>query len=200
MQNSFQYGPECEHSQRTVALRITPNPHTEPPLQLWKCDLRAEKNDPSKPKKRFANSDAPISFLDMLASMDDPKSLVLKVNGGPINDTGEVNVDLSQPKHEATKNLLDSIKVYHINIRVFESGPEGQEECRIQDLSFLGSYYDNGQYQRSNIQGNSGPQWVKSPFGCGTSEGQQQRLGTTRHVGLEFVDIHGEPWRKIWKY
>ena len=121
----------CARARAEFIRRITPWP-IEPPLQIWRCPMRAAMNPPD-PAQRLYNL---ASVQTDLSFSRHPESETLHrtqaVGGG-------ADIDISGPGFD----FIRSIDVFQVSIRQSESD---KGECNRSDFVRHGTYDEIGQY------------------------------------------------------
>lgn len=120
----------CAQAKFEFIRRITPFP-IEPPLQIWRCPMRARfggnATEPALPRLLDAafrsGSGAAV-----------PLSTVI-----PVQSTGGADIDISDPAYD----FVRSIRVFHIDF----SQTRGRDECERRDMTRIGTYGSQGDYR-----------------------------------------------------
>ena len=129
----------CTHARTVFIRRITPWP-IEPPLQIWRCPMRASFSSPaaSPPTKRLINIASHTA-----PSMSLPDSLLPLV---PVQAEEQADLDISGDAYD----FVRTIRVYHIR---FSQRRNRDGDCIRSDATRLGSYGVQGDYRwlRSSV-------------------------------------------------
>ncbi|SEO18728.1 hypothetical protein SAMN04488103_1143 [Gemmobacter aquatilis] len=160
---------ECAHAQAVFILRITPWP-IEPPLQIWRCPMRA----------RFRSEDKAMARLFDIAFRAEPVPLV-SIHEMPLElqlIQERPAIDISDP----TFDFVRSVRVFEIN---FQQNRDDDHGCNGYSRVFEGSYGEQGEAHRRR----SSPKAVPTasdfdiPADCGTYR--------HRSVFVEWRDYEG---------
>lgn len=160
---------ECAHAQTVFILRITPWP-IEPPLQIWRCPMRA----------RFRSEEKAMARLFDIAFRAEPVPLVsipeMPLELQLIQD--RPTVDISDPAFD----FVRSVRVFEIT---YQQNRDDDHGCNRYSRVFEGSYGGLGEYHRRR----SSPEAVPAasdfdiPADCGTYR--------HRSVFVEWRDYEG---------
>ena len=125
----------CAHARAVFIQRITPWP-IEPPLQIWRCPMRASFAAPTplSPMERLYE----ISFRDVpqFSVPQDPLPLVR------VQSDEQADIDISGEAFD----FVRSIRVFHIQ---FSQRENRDGDCTTSDITILGSYGAQGDYRWS---------------------------------------------------
>jgi len=198
----------CAHARAVFIRRITPWP-IEPPLQIWRCPMRAAMNSTpgTTPYERlytFAFADAPLQSVpgDLLPdealtlpaverSMDqgyDTPAALLHLAQQISSDNGVADIDVSGPEFD----FVRSIKVW--NVMHYSHVPRGRDdECRMQSNISLGTYGVQGEFGWAPSGPGLVPSWVIPFKRCG-------RGNYVRAVGIEWTDFQGNHGYEVVRY
>ncbi|TQE99569.1 MAG: hypothetical protein FKY71_07990 [Spiribacter salinus] len=121
----------CARARAEFIRRITPWP-IEPPLQIWRCPMRAAMKsfDPAQRLYNLASVQTDLSF----SVPPEPETLYRTQAVG-----GGADIDISGPGFD----FIRSIDVFQVSIRQRESN---KGECNRSDFVRHGTYDANGQY------------------------------------------------------
>ena len=129
----FPASAPCIAARATMIRRITPWP-IEPPLQIWRCPMRAS----FRPNERLLDR-----FFEVALSADSPVPLasaaVLSPDLMRIQDSADV--DISDPAFD----FVRSIRVFEIT---FQQHRNHDGDCNSWGAIFMGSYGEQGDYTR----------------------------------------------------
>ena len=201
----------CVHARAVFIRRITPWP-IEPPLQIWRCPLRAAMNDtsgltPFERIARFAFPGAPVGTLPMSTTpVDDTRGNLLplteavfrgqdaptEISGlahriaSDVSATGgTADIDISGPEFA----FVRSIRVW--DVRHFSHQPRGRDDdCEIRSNISLGTYGEQGAFRWQAVGFAVAPTWVLPTTTC-------HRSNSRRGAGVEWRDYegnHGYEW------
>lgn len=135
----------CVAAKAEFMRRITPWP-VEPPLQIWRCPMRAgyEVHPAHLSKQRLskialAKGSPPRSPIGAFEKTAAP--LLLVANDTPEN--GVADIDIGGPAFD----FVRSIRVFSVeHMRQRETGPEGEEDCRRSSRVRVGRYGVQGDF------------------------------------------------------
>ena len=122
----------CAHARAVFIRRITPWP-IEPPLQIWRCPMRASFNNqqPLSPMERLYDT----TFGDPPYIRQETSLLPLvRIRAGE-----QADIDISGD----TFDFVRSIRVFHIQYQQYENR---EDNCSRNDSTRLGSYGVQGDY------------------------------------------------------
>lgn len=160
---------ECAHAQTVFILRITPWP-IEPPLQIWRCPMRARFRSEEKAIARLFDIAFRAESVPLVSIPEMPLELQL------IQD--RPTVDISDP----TFDFVRSVRVFEIT---YQQNRDDDHGCNRFSRVFEGSYGEQGEYHRRR----SSPEAVPPasdfdiPADCGTYR--------HRSVFVEWRDYEG---------
>lgn len=162
----------CAAARAEMIRRITPWP-IEPPLQLWRCPMRAEFMLESRPSERALT---PIAFTTWhlpLSQSFEPKPEVL-----PVYDS-------------AIESYLAAIKVYDLTYRRHRNN---DGDCNVSTRLQIGSYDASGNFAWRRADASASPSWVF------TTSYSQCSETWFRGVGLEWRDYEGVQGTEVVDY
>ena len=152
---------ECGHAKAVLIRRITPWP-VEPPLQIWRCPMKAaasqlQRKAPMKRLRQAATQQgqeapgfAPLVFQESAAGFPpaDPRQAAI------VQAAAVADVDISDPAFD----FVRALRVYHMDFRqIKEPG-----YCERNDSSRLGTYGSQGDF---HWQGHSLRSTRRTPTG-----------------------------------
>jgi hypothetical protein len=162
----------CAAARAEMIRRITPWP-IEPPLQLWRCPMRAEFMLESGP-----TAGAPTSIAFTTRHLPLPQSLEPTTEALPVYDS-------------AVESYLAAIKVYDLSYRRHRSH---DGDCNVSSRLQIGSYDAWGNFAWHRADASASPSWVFNTSYSQCSE------ASFRAVGLEWRDYEGEQGTEVIKY
>lgn len=198
----------CAHARAVFIRRITPWP-IEPPLQIWRCPMRAAMN--SAPGEttgerlyNFAFAEAPLQSVPGDLYWNDALALPAversndRKNASPAallhlaqqvsTDNGTADIDISGPEFD----FVRSIKVWNVmHYSHVSRGAEGgcEEESRIT----LGTYGTQGEFGWTPSGPAPVPIWVIPSRACSSAN-------RVRAVGIEWTDVQGAHGYEVVRY
>lgn len=166
----------CTAARAEMIRRITPWP-IEPPLQIWRCPMRAGFFLPNSP---FADEPIPV------ASTAPPMPL-------PILNLGNRGAahKILQVYDSSIESYLAAIKVYDLTYRRHRSS---DGDCNVSSRFRIGSYDRSGEFHWRRADVNASPTWV---FNASYT---QCTSASFRGVGLEWQDYQGGKGTEVVKY
>lgn len=120
----------CARAKFEFIRRITPFP-IEPPLQIWRCPMRARFGGHAAERALPRVFDATFRSGSGAAL---PLSTVI-----PVQSTGGADIDISDPAYD----FVRSIRVFHVDY----TQTRGRDDCQISDVTRIGTYGDQGAYR-----------------------------------------------------
>lgn len=181
---------ECTAARAEFIRRITPWP-IEPPLQIWRCPMRAAFQGKSPTEQIWSISATALpgqSYKPQTALMRD---LAIQVAGGP-----RANVDISGP----TYDFVRSIKVYDIDWYAWAGTTSNgeREVChRPKSRKRLGSYGAQGDFDWVALDIAAAPAWLDMNL---HPDGPCEAAGRFRGVGVEWTDYFGQHGFELVRY
>lgn len=165
----------CSAAKAEVVRRVTPNPHSEPPLQIWNCPLGAsfQPLESSQPMARIHKA------AEIRQDADEGFAKLWDAVIPGVDDAG-------------TFNFIRSIRVY--NIMGYSHREVGRDsECRERSSIQLGQYAENGNYVWSGLAPAAVPAWVGMRLTCIPPS-------FYRGVGFEWTDYEGTHGTHVVRY
>ena len=162
----------CAAARAEMIRRITPWP-IEPPLQLWRCPMRAEFLKQSSPTER---SLVAIAFVTPHLSL--PQSHPQSTEALPVYDS-------------AIESYLAAIKVYDLTYRRHRNH---DGDCNVSARLWIGSYDVFGDFGWRRADVGASPGWV---FDTSYSQCSEAWF---RGVGLEWRDYEGSQGTEVVTY
>ena len=171
---------ECAHARAVFIRRITPWP-VEPPLQIWRCPMKASliKPEPKPLRWRLIEAAHRGERADLVAEpymlrSASMKDLLHRISKG-------ADIDISDPAFD----FVRSIKVWHL--RIYWKHVEGKSDnCRTDALLELGYYGTQGDFHWKRESLAEAPEWlIPAPYRAGCSV-------FLRAVGVEWQDYTGK--------
>ena len=164
----------CAAARAEMIRRITPWP-IEPPLQLWRCPMRAGfilQQSPSEYEP------VPVVSIALPLPMPKPRNRVAAR-------------DIFQVYDGAVENYLAAIKVYDLTYRRHR-GSDG--DCNVTSRLQIGKYNALGNFTWRSASASASPVWMFNTRYSHCSE------ASFRGVGLEWRDYQGEQGTEIVRY
>ncbi|MDA1044314.1 MAG: hypothetical protein O3C57_03715 [Verrucomicrobia bacterium] len=198
----------CAHARAVFIRRITPWP-IEPPLQIWRCPMRAAMNSapggtPGERLFAFAFADAPMqstpdspdptegqAILAVLNRSDadvDVPAAFLHLAQEISTDNGTADIDISGSEFD----FVRSIKVW--NVMHYSHVPRGRDDdCSVRSSITLGTYGVQGNFEWQGTSPAPVPHWVIPSQAC-------DRGNSVRAVGIEWTDFQGNHGHEVVRY
>ena len=195
---------ECNHARAVFIQRITPWP-VEPPLQIWRCPMRAAMNKipggtQSERLHNLTFAAVPMQLVaasqeDAIPSVftrddiDPAASEVFRHLAKEISEeNGAADIDVSGAEFD----FVRSIKVW--NVMRYSHAKRGRnDECREQSNIQLGTYGAQGEFRWDPSEPGPVPDWVIPSRSC--------KPGSyARAVGVEWTDVEGNHGYEIVNY
>ncbi|WP_282128047.1 hypothetical protein [Roseobacter litoralis] len=175
MGGGFPASPACTAAKAEVVRRVTPNPHSEPPLQIWNCPISAQ----------FVPSAGGLPPARLLWAGEKDWVPEGQSNAEPI-------LVSSLDSDASTQAFLGSVRVY--NIRRYSFAWQGRDgECTERWSMQLGSYAADGRYRWSGLHPADVPDWAGLTRSCSPSS-------TYRGVAFEWTDYTGQKGTEVVHY
>ena len=175
MGGGFPANPECNAAKAEVVRRITPNPHSEPPLQAWNCPMGAS----------FSPMTEPVPPARVSQAVGQNWSVENVPEGAPTMVSAE-------PAEPATLAFIRSIRVY--NVMHYSHAKQGRDEDCTESWSMqLGSYRADGHYSWSGLHPAAVPGWVGLSRSCNPATNY-------RGVAFEWTDYSGRHGTELVRY
>ena len=207
MAGGFPPSAPCAHARAVMIQRITPWPVT-PPLQLWRCPMKASYNDiggstqmiiealfeTNNPKQSFPIEPIKASYgFSFKAERPNIESYIHKVTGG-------ADIDISGPAFDYVR----SIRVWDIDYYGrTDDNVHGDTVCRSYGRGFnLGTYGVQGEFKwrRTNFPNTAMDQsWLKLKLSY-SSQMRSCLVGHFRGVGIRWEDQDGNESFEVVKY
>ena len=162
----------CAAARAEMIRRITPWP-IEPPLQLWRCPMRAGFMLESRP-----STNAPTSIAFTTRHLPLPQSFPPTTEVLPVYD-------------RAVESYLAAIKVYDLTYRRHRSH---DGDCNVTSRLQIGSYDASGNFAWRRADVSASPSWVFITTSSQCSE------AWFRGVGLEWKDYEGVQGTEVVTY
>ncbi|KIT16584.1 hypothetical protein [Jannaschia aquimarina] len=170
---------ECTAARAEFVRRITPWP-IEPPLQMWRCPLRASVE---------GHAEAPPTLLDAMARIDPrriTRDLALDLVQRSIPERADI--DLSTPAFD----FVRSIRVYDIDWHVWDhENAAGDHSCRVRrERVRIGSYGPQGEFawRAAGVTEATAQTWIGFDTRARESCSHEGRF---RGVAVEWRDVEG---------
>ncbi|WP_127116224.1 hypothetical protein [Shimia sediminis] len=196
----------CAHAKAVFIRRITPWP-IEPPLQIWRCPMRAAMDTfpgeaPGERLYHFAFADEPHQSLPRQSVPDYTIPVVLNWRGesGEYSQTfrqlaqsistenGTADIDISDPAFD----FVRSIKVWNV-MHYSHYGRGRDDECIEQSNITVGTYGVQGDFYWTSTGPGPVPSWVIPSKSCHPGI-------TVRAVGVEWTDNEGNHGYEVVNY
>ncbi len=179
---------ECSHARAVFIRRITPWP-IEPPLQIWRCPMRAAARSEPSPVIRLWRIAATEGVRTNQASEEYLTSqLGLTLAQSVSNETGVSDIDISG--HEF--DFVRSVRVW--NIMSYSHRERGRDgDCEERYNIQLGTYGEQGEFAWQSAHPAQVPGWVGLNRQC--------RSGNYyRGVGVEWRDHANTHGHEVVRY
>jgi hypothetical protein len=179
---------ECTAARTEFIRRITPWP-VEPPLQIWRCPMRASFPAQSPVERIWSISTTTLPAQSYKPQNQLARNLAIQIATGPHAD-----VDISDP----TYDFVRSIKVYDIDWsqRVHRSSDD--EYCwRSRSRARLGEYGTQGDFSWGGFDILSAPDWLDTGI---RPRDPCEAAGRFRGVGVEWTDYFGNHGFEVVRY
>ena len=181
---------ECTAARAEFIRRITPWP-VEPPLQIWRCPMRASFPAQSPVERIWSISTTTLPAQSYKPQNQLARNLAIQVAAGPHAD-----VDISDP----TYDFVRSIKVYDIDWYAWPgtTSQGARDVCHTPRARVrLGSYGLQGDFDWGGLSITSAPSWLdmdlKEDWPCVAA-------GRFRGVGVEWTDYFGNHGFEVVRY
>lgn len=181
---------ECTAARAEFIRRITPWP-VEPPLQIWRCPMRASFPAQSPVERIWSISTTTLPAQSYKPQNQLARNLAVRVASGQSAD-----VDISDP----TYDFVRSIKVYDIDwaSRAGWTSNGDREVCYItRPRVRLGSYGLQGDFDWGGLSITAAPSWLDMNL---HPEGPCVAAGRFRGVGVEWTDYFGTHGFEVVRY
>ncbi|MFV1761490.1 hypothetical protein VWY69_00200 [Phaeobacter sp. A90a-4k] len=166
----------CRAAKAEVIRRVTPNPHSEPPLQIWNCPLGASYQPPQGLQSIARIYEASAEMRQQ------PNAEPLKLWQATIPGVPDAD----------TYDFIQSIRVY--NIMHYSHRERGKDDaCSEVSSMQLGRYSSNGNYRWSGLTPSDVPAWVGMPRTCNPPSNY-------RGVAFEWTDYEGNRGTEVVPY
>jgi hypothetical protein len=201
----------CARARAEFIRRITPWP-IEPPLQIWRCPMRAAMNTAPRatPGERLYNyafaqaplqstSDAPFTLAAVPGTSEraifqlrfaagEIAPTIQEVAGEISDENGISDIDISEPAFD----FVRSIKVW--NVMYYSHRERGRDDdCRESYNITLGTYGTQGDFRWDRSHPSAVPSWVIPSRQCNASS-------WVRAVGVEWRDYEGNHGFEVVRY
>lgn len=177
---------ECSAARAVFIRRITPWP-VEPPLQIWRCPMRASFDVPVQQSFRsrlfnaaMRNTPAIKVAPTIITTPEQIASQIILAQ--------QADVDIAGREFD----FVRSIRVW--NIMSYSHRPRGKDdECREYYNIQLGTYGQQGDYRWSRSSPGAIPSWVGMTLTC-------RPASAFRGVGVEWQDHQGNHGFEVVRY
>ncbi|TRW94282.1 hypothetical protein FNJ84_19790 [Paracoccus sp. M683] len=181
---------ECTAARAEFVRRITPWP-IEPPLQIWRCPMRASFRTQSPVDRIWSIAATALPGQSQMPEGRLPWDLAVEVAGSPAAD-----VDISDPAFDVVR----SIRVYDIDWYAFAGTTSNGERdvCHRQKArTRLGSYGQQGDFSWAGFSITAAPAWLDTNL---HPDGPCIAAGRYRGVGVEWTDTFGTHGFEVVRY
>ncbi len=181
---------ECTAARAEFVRRITPWP-IEPPLQIWRCPMRASFGTQSPADRVWSIAATALPAQSLMPEDRLRRDLVVKIAGSPAAD-----VDIADPAFDVVR----SIRVYDIDWYAFAGTTSNGERdvCHRQKArTRLGSYGQQGEFSWAGFSITAAPAWLDTNL---HPDGPCIAAGRYRGVGVEWTDTFGAHGFEVVRY
>lgn len=180
--------PVCTAARAEFIRRITPWP-IEPPLQIWRCPMKASFPAETPIERIWSISMTALPAQSYVPNNRLNQSLLIEVATGPT-----ANVDISGDDFD----FVRSIHVYDIDYDQHVVNSSGGQDCvTTRSRVKRGSYGTQGDFSWANIGITAAPAWLGVKL---TDYGICQNAGRFRGVGVEWTDYFGKAGFEVVRY
>lgn len=179
---------ECSHARAVFIRRITPWP-IEPPLQIWRCPMRAAARSLPSPAVRLLRTASMVApRINQVSEYYPATSTVVTLAQSVSNETGVSDIDISGQEFD----FVRSVRVWSImSYSHWERGRDGdcEERYNIQ----LGTYGEQGEFAWQSARPAQVPPWMGLNRRC-------QSGNYYRGVGVEWRDHANTHGHEVVRY